>query len=226
MKKIFLGAALALVACPLTFAGTLSNQMLANCAVASDCTISGIGLTGSLSVTAEGRKSDLKLVGAGLRSKVFILSLPIYVAQLYATNPSQVDRSPDKVVDSLASQPTVAMTLTFLYEASGDEIQGAFQDALESNGIDPSSDQLSQLLDAVLKGGRTKKGKTMTFVGETLADGTTAVTFESTQGNPVTIHGDKDFVRQVMSLWLGDTSQEEKELQKLKIDLLRDRKLN
>jgi hypothetical protein len=49
------------------------------------------------------------------------------------------------------------------------------------------------------------------------------MTFESAQGDSFTIHGDKNFIRQVMSLWLGVAS--DSGLEAAKKDILRDRKL-
>jgi hypothetical protein len=149
--------------------------------------------------------------------------VPVYVAQFYAAEPSKLSRN-EKILDSISTQSAVAMTLTFRRDVDANQIQTAFQEAFEVNGVDVTSNQIAALLDAALKSSVAKNGKVMTFVGEKFEDGSTAVTFEGTQGNPITIHGDKDFVRQVMTLWLGNP--EEKELVKLKSDLLRDRKLN
>jgi hypothetical protein len=115
------------------------------------------------------------------------------------------------------------MTLTFRRDVDAEQIQGAFQDGFAANDIDATSGQIADFLDAALKSGVAKTGKTMTFVGEKLADGTTAMTFESAQGDSFTIHGDKNFIRQVMSLWLGVAS--DSGLEAAKKDILRDRKL-
>jgi hypothetical protein len=225
MKK--LSICLAVLAASFTqvsFAGTVSNAKPAVCANSADCSINGVALSGSVTAKVEGRASQLKLVGAGLRQKtIVVVPVNVYVVQFYANDPSKISRTSDGILASLDTQQTVAMTLTFRRDVNASQIQDAFQEGFDANGVDTTSNQVATLLDYALKSGVAKTGQVMTFVGEYFADGTTAVTFESAQGNAMTIKGDKNFVRQVMSLWLGTTA--DSGLESAKKDILRDRKI-
>lgn len=225
MKKLYVCvAALAASFAPVSFAGTISNAKPAVCASSADCSINGVTLSGSVTTKVEDRTSQLKLFGAGLRQKtIVVVPVNVYVVQFYANDPSKLSRTSDGILASLDTQKTVAMTLTFRRDVTANQIQDAFQEGFEANGVDTASNQVATLLDYALKSGVAKSGQVMTFVGEYLADGTTAVTFEGAHGNPMTIKGDKNFVRQVMSLWLGATT--DSGLESAKKDVLRDRKI-
>lgn len=215
-----IAAVLAVSFAQVSFAGIVSSAKPATCSNSSDCSVSGVRLSGSIATAVENRTSELKLFGAGLRSKYLFA---VYVVQFYGNDPSKLVRTDDGLLPSLDSQQTVAMTLTFRRDVTAEQIQGAFQEGFDANGVDVTSAPIAALLDAASKSGVAKNGKVMTFVGETLADGTTAVTFESTQGDSTTIHGDKSFVRNVMSLWLGSSA--DAGLKSAKKDILRDRNL-
>lgn len=219
-----IAALLAVCFTQVSFAETITSAKPASCSNPSDCTVAGVSLTGAITASAEGRTSELKLFGAALRKKtIVVVPVDVYVVQIYGNDPSKIARTNDGILASIDSQQTVAATLTFRRDVDAEQIQTAFQDGFDTNGIDQTSNQIATLLDAALKSEVAKNGKVMTFVGEKLADGTTAVTFEGTQGNPVTIHGDKNFIRQTIALWLGVPG--DNGLEAMKKDILRDRKI-
>jgi hypothetical protein len=225
MNKLYVCvAAIAASFAQVSFASTISSVKPAVCANSADCSINGVSLSGSVTAKVEDRTSQLKLVGAGLRKKtIVVVPINVYVVQFYANDPSKISRTSDGILASVDTQQTVAMTLTFRRDVTASQIQDAFQEGFEANGVDTASNQIATLLDYALKSGVAKTGQVMTFVGEYLTDGTTAVTFESTQGNAMTIKGDKNFVRQMMSLWLGVTA--DSGLESAKNDILRDRNI-
>lgn len=225
MKKMNVVAALlAVLFAQASFAEVVTSVKPASCSNSADCSIAGVNLSGSVTTSVEGRTSELKLFGAALRQKtIVVIPVNVYVVQIYGNDPAKMARTNDGVLASIDSQQTVAVTLTFRRDVDAEQIQTAFQDGFDANGVDQTSNQIAGLLDAALKSDVAKNGKVMTFVCEKLADGTTAVTFEGTQGNPVTIHGDKNFIHQVMTLWLGVAA--DNGLEAMKKDILRDRKI-
>ena len=182
-------------------------------------------LSGSVTADVSTRSTPLKLLGAALRrKKVAIVKIPVYVIELYGTDVADFNRTEDGALASLKSEQTVAVQLHFLRDVDAGQVQSAFQDSLAANNVDQTQTDIVNFLSAVVKCGPAQNGKTYTIVGEKLADGSEVVSYQGTQGDPVSIAGPAGFVSEVMSIWLGNPA--DAELGSAKSDLLRDRAIS
>ena len=192
----------------------LSALLMSSTVFASVLTLSGesrkidsVAIASNGSTVVEGRTSVLTSAGAGLRAKkVVFVNVHVYVAQLLMNDPSRFVRTDSGALESLDNEATVVVQMSFVRTVGSNEVQNAFRDSLVANQIDPESESIKAFLAAVSAGGDASNGKALTLVGEKLADGSEVVTYENNQGEATSIHSGAGFVKQVFSIWLGETT--------------------
>lgn len=165
--------------------------------------IEKVKVSSAASAKVEGRSYSLKLVGAGLRyKKVALFKADVYVGELFVDAPEKFTKTKDGALESFANQKAAAIRLTFLRDVEGEKIGNSFKDGLEENKV-AISGNVKSFLDAVKAGGESKKGSTLVLMGEKLAGGKEAVTWENGAGKATTITGDAGLVKSILSIWFG-----------------------
>lgn len=195
MKNIFLATALALVLAQSADAGVLELT-------AGTTQIENVNVAAGAQATVEGRKSQLTLAGAGLRTKkVAIVTAKVYVAELFVADVSKYVRTLEGALDSLSASNTVAIQLTLLRSLDADTVATSFKEALNANNVNTAGSSVQAFLALAQNDAPT--GKTVTIIGEKLADGSEILTVEKPNGDVASIKGQKGFIRDIFSIWLG-----------------------
>jgi hypothetical protein len=186
----------------------LSGFVPASCTNSSDCTIDNVALSASAISTVQGRTSQLRFLGAGLRKVKVILEVPVYVGELFANDPTKFVRTAAGVLASLSAESTVAINMNFVHSASTSQLQSKFQAGLAANNVDQTSTEVAAFLTAVSTCGNAQSGDSVNVIGEKLSDGSEVITYSSSEGTAVSIAGPLGFVNEIMSIWVGDTSDD------------------
>ncbi|MBY0384693.1 hypothetical protein K2X05_06000 [bacterium] len=184
--------------------------------------ISGVTLSTNAVVSVNGADVTLTNVGSGLRKKyIAILGTAVYVAQIFATQPEKYVKSnvDNQALDSLKDQTATLVKLDFVYNVSADKVYTAFQDALTTNQVDLSAPEIAEFLSQVQNGGDAAKGTSMLFVMFKNNDGTETLIYEDPAGTAKEIKGPVGFFIEVLSMWLGKISSNDKGLKELKVQL-------
>jgi hypothetical protein len=133
---------------------------------------------------------DLKLNGAGVRSKLFV---KVYAGGLYLAEPA---RSGEAIV---AADAPKRVRMVFLREVDAKTILQTYREGFEKNSAGPGLPKLLEKLDGIAPAlADMKKGAEM-FVSYEPGKGTTVA---SAGGGSVTVEG-KDFADAMFRLWLG-----------------------
>ncbi len=182
--------------------------------------INGVTLSQSAVVDVAGVPTTLVNVGSGIRKKYLVafLGTPVYVAQVFAAQPEQFVKSnqANAALESLQNQTVVAVRLDFVYNVSADQVYNAFYDALKENAVNMEDPTVAEFLSFVKDGGNANKGSSMTFLMVKNADGTETLTYEDPAKAVTTVTGVAGFSQQILSMWLGAISSNDKGLKELK----------
>jgi hypothetical protein len=153
------------------------------------------------------REVNLQVLGAGLRFKTvpFLGKKNVYVGELFSSDAAIFIRTDADALSSMSKMQTVAMKMTFRRDVESARLYKGFVEGFTANKVDMKSAPIKAFLDAIQNGGGAVTEKTLTFVGETLADGSEVITYENsnTPTQAKSIVGATGFVNQVMSLWMG-----------------------
>lgn len=186
--------------------------------------ISNVTLSQSAIASANGADVTLTNVASGLRKKYLaIFGTSVYVAQILAAQPELYVKSTDgnTSLESLATQTVVAVRLDFVYNVSADKVYNAFLDALKENAVDLTTPAIADFLSYVQNGGDAANGSSMTFLMVKNADGTETLTYEDPKMAVKSVTGGEGFSQQILSMWLGDISSNDKGLKELKAELVK-----
>jgi hypothetical protein len=194
----FAGALFVLASASLAQAGVLEMKP-------GDQAIEGVKLSTAVTFQSEGKPVTLKPYASGIRKKkVALFWAKVYVGQIFA--PEGLTVPPASMEDALATlskQPVVALTMTFLRDVSAGRQKDAFEDSLQTNGIDPKSESIKPLFSIVEKAGEAKDTLTTTIVFERRKDGSEWVYFENGKGVLQTQNFEKGMIAKVLSIWVG-----------------------
>jgi hypothetical protein len=155
----------------------------------------------------------LQYNSSGIRNKFAVI--PVYVAELFLSDKSQFKNSEEVTValDSLDNVPVVAIQLNFVRGVGIPDIKAAFEDSLKANKntikdhpIDIKSANIVEFLKNVSAGGDAEKGKALTVITLKQKDGNDSVYYEGTNGQPTKVTGPRGFAKQILSIWLGKTT--------------------
>ena len=140
--------------------------------------------------TASAGGQDLKLAGAGVRTRFFV---KVYAGGLYLAQPSQ---DPDAV---LAADAPKRVRMVFLREVDKAKILETYREGFEHNSAGPGLPALLQQLDRIAPAlADMKKGGEMS-VTYVPGQGTTVA---AAGGGSVTVEG-KEFADAMFRNWLG-----------------------
>jgi hypothetical protein len=92
--------------------------------------------------------------------------------------------------------------MTFLRDVSAKQVEGAFREGFEENGVSLKDPAIGRFLEAVKAGSGAPEGKTLLVAAEREKD-SEKVTYEDAEGKATTVDGGAGFIRNVFSLWLG-----------------------
>jgi hypothetical protein len=166
--------------------------------------LEGVKVPAKARVEVQGRVSNLSSVGVGLRfKKVVFVKAKVYVGQLFLSEPAVLKKNRKEALESLSGAKVAAMQLHFLRDVDAPTVEAAFRDSFKENKISLDQEPIQKFLAAVKAGGGAKEGKTLTVVGEKLG-ARELVTYEGTDGNPVTVEGPAGFRKEIFALWLGE----------------------
>lgn len=168
----------------------------------------------SISLEVNDTQVPLSLVGTAVRTVFFV---EIYKLQLYVSHPDQFDKS--QPLDSLDKLKAIAVYITASREVSGERMKTSIEEALQSNNVDTQSESIQKLLTVFNVS--AKKGDKFSFIGKRLNNGTEELTAKLSGDNPPIIISEAGIIRNIFSIWLGNTSHS-KGLTKLKKQLLSD----
>jgi hypothetical protein len=167
-------------------------------------TLEGVKVPAKARVEIQGRVSTVSSVGVGLRfKKVVFVKAKVYVGQLFLSEPEALKKSRKEALDSLNGVKVAAMQMHFLRNVDAPTVQEAFRESFKENKISLDQEPIQKFLTAVKAGGGAQEGKTLTVIGEKVG-ARELVTYEGTDGKPVTIEGGGGFRREVFALWLGE----------------------
>lgn len=196
----------------ISLAGVLKKELGIN-------EIENIKLTKSASVSYQDKNYNLKMVGAGLRTKkVLMINVNVYVAEFFVSEEAQIEKKQDKILDSLAKANAAVMQLTFLRDVDGEKVESSFKDALAANKADLNDQAIKTILEKVAKSGEVKKGQTLTFASFKNTDSSEVVIFEPAMGEATQVKGN-NIIKPIFSMWLGESA--DSGVKKLKESLLK-----
>ncbi|NDG83975.1 MAG: hypothetical protein EBX52_02930 [Proteobacteria bacterium] len=169
--------------------------------------LSGVDILPSVTTSIDNQTRTLTLIGDGLRSKkVAIATVKVYVAQVFAEKAEAFVRDADKALDSFGSTGTTAIRMTFLRNVDAQTVLNSFRENFFANKIDVTKTEIASFLDAVNNGGDATNNSSMTIRGRVLADGSEEIAYEGSRGSVKTVNGPKGFVKEIFSLWYGNTA--------------------
>lgn len=187
--------------------------------------INSVTLSQSATVSVGGADVTLSNVGSGLRKKYLVafLGTPVYVAQVFAAQPEQFVKSNqgNTALESLQNQTVVAVRLDFVYNVSADQVYNAFFDALKENAVNMEEPVIAEYLSFIKNGGNANKGSSMTFLMVKNADGTETLTYEDPALAVTSVTGAAGLSQQILSMWLGNISSNDKGLKELKEQIVK-----
>jgi hypothetical protein len=166
--------------------------------------LNGITISTGGKMAVEGRTSNLITMGAGVRTALFG-AVKAYVGEFLVNDSKAYVCDKSKALDSLANLSAVAMHVSVTFSFDKSKLLAAFNDGFSANDVNPDDADIQKFLALVQAGGDAPKGSTFNFLGERLPDGSEAVTYEDPAGKATTLHGKSGFVRNIFSLWLGNT---------------------
>ena len=183
---------------------------------------SGVNISTGAVASINGLAIPLTTVGSGLRRKVVVFKLEVYVAQLMVDDASRFVKTEADALASLDKVGTVALRMTFVRDVPATKMATAFQDGFNANAINSKSTELTEFLAKVGQAGDAKAGGSLTLLITRNADGTTAVAYENLKNGTSTIQtlvGTQNTMHEIMAIWLGKPS--DKELGELKAEMLK-----
>jgi hypothetical protein len=185
--------------------------------------IKNVNLSQSAVAVIDGADVSMVNVGSGMRKKYLVpfLGTEIYVAQIFAAEPEEFLKSAAGIeaLESLKNQSVSAVRLDFVFGVSADQVFTAFVDALKANSVDLEETVIASFLATVKNGGDAKNGSSMTFLMSKNDDGSETLVYEDPNGVTSTVAGNAGFGQQILSMWLGVISPNDKGLKELKDQL-------
>ncbi|MGZ3723837.1 MAG: chalcone isomerase family protein [Bdellovibrionales bacterium] len=181
----------------------------------------GVNISTGATASVNGKTYELTTVGSGLRNKVVVFNIAVYIAQVMVADPARYVKTADGALPSLDNQKQIAIRLTFLRDVPADKVSTSFQDALDANKVAAKDVDMVNFMTVVNKGGDAKNAASLTIVLLKNDDGTETLAYENaTNGTTTVIQGSKDLAHKIMSIWLGTVS-EDSGLVALKAELLK-----
>lgn len=161
----------------------------------------------------------LNKMGSGLREKSILMgftSVYVYRATLLAAETKEAVFSRDvtekKALDSLLAMKAFALQLFFKRDLDSNTVVNGFAEALNANGVE-DYEQITQFKSELIKLGQIKTGETITLVANPKTGTLTAFYGDKR----IEIKGDKKFVGDIFSIWLGTPADDYLGVLKIKL---------
>ncbi len=164
------------------------------------------------------KQKNYKLVkkGKGTRiKKIAFVSIAVYEAQLYHSDTLQLSAT-EPQLDQQDLQ--LGIELTFLRSVDSEKIMNAYLDSLKANKVKTDNPAIQHFLNTVKATGELAEKNKITIIGIHLENGDDVILYEDQKGRITEISG-KDLVKDIFSIWLGQTTDDQ--LEQLKKDLLK-----
>ena len=146
---------------------------------------------------------EMKLVGAGLRSKnVLFVDTKVYVLELFSTEAEKFSRD-QNALKSIALTHSVAIRMTFLRTVDAQTVANSYKEAFAANGVSLKDPAINGFLNVVAKGGDAQSGKSLTILMYQDVNNGTSLVYEDTQLQQASLSGGRDLQEKVLSIWLG-----------------------
>jgi len=174
----------------------------------------------TLNQTAQITGADVKmsLLGAGLRAKtVLFVPAKVYVAELFSNEAAKFSRD-NNALKSLENVTFTAVRLTFLRGVDAATVASSYREALAANNVNLKDPAIVQFLSNVEKGGDAADKKSFVMLLILNKSGGTTLFYEDTKGAQSQVEGTRALQQQILSIWLGASS--DAGLEKLKKSLL------
>ena len=154
----------------------------------------------------------LTLVGKAIRTLFYF---KVYTIQLFVSDPDQFDTN--QPLASLDQLKAVAVYIKAILSVDGDRMQKSMREALENNQVDIQRETIKTLLESLNV--TSDKGDIFSFIGKRQDDETETLECRFSKQSEPLIISEPGIMRDIFSIWLGDTSHS-KGLTKLKKQLL------
>ncbi len=168
--------------------------------------IKGVNISNGGTLTVGARSHGLTTIRGCKRTKTILKKL-IYVMQMLVTEKNAFNSTnKTTALSSLENMAAVGLHMTFKYDLTAEEIREAYVAGLEANKIDSNYPAMQEFLKAVKNGGDVAYDQTIVIAGEKISENEEVITFQGANGHAVAITGTKGFLRDVYSLWMGETT--------------------
>jgi hypothetical protein len=174
--------------------------------------LSGAFADKQVDYTYQNSSGKISLVGKGLRKKkILFVNVQVYNIALYALNNDTLVKTLDGAQASFAQQPVVALKMQFLRDLDVEKIAISFKEAFEANSIDANLPHMKEFLEKTMTSGNIKNGQTVTLL--LLKTGNDKenqeqLIFESASGAISTVQGPAGFIKDILSIWLGNSKED------------------
>ena len=216
MKKIFLVSFLVLA--------TITAQADLLKFSESDLELSGINLSPTATVLdqkGQPTPNQVQLLSAGVRNKIMLLPIPVYVAQLFSNNKAGYVRDADEALSSLTtSATTVVLKISMLRDVDASTLAESFSDALAANDLNVEDGELADVLSIIENSADADEGTEIVMLMQKNSDGSVTLSMQDSANTIQSYTGSAALMHDIMAIWLGVPA--DKGLIQLKDALLED----
>lgn len=189
---------------------------------AGDLELSDVNLNKSavvLDQKGQPTSTKVELLGAGVRQKIMLVKIPVYVAQLFSDNKSGFVREDEEALTSLTSSAsTVVLKISMLRDVDAATLAESFSDALNANDLNIEDGELAEVLSIIENAADADKGTEIVMMMQKNSDGSVTLSMQDAAGDVKTYTGSQALMHDIMAIWLGVPA--DKGLEKLKSTLL------
>jgi hypothetical protein len=150
-----------------------------------------------------GRSFQVSPLGKGIRKKkIAFFSVQVYEAELFVSNISVFKDSlrVQAALEALGKMEAATIRLRFLRTLHSEQVRESFSDALKVNHADPSAPKMNEFFSKVAQTDSFVEEKSVSIS----ADFTNGIlAYQDQSGRVSEIRGDKKFVLEIFSIWLG-----------------------
>ncbi len=163
--------------------------------------------------------TQVDLLGAGVRNKVILINIPVYVAQLFSNNKAGYVRDGENALGSLTtSATTVVLKISMLRDVDASTLAGSFSDALSANDLNVEEGELADVLAIIENAADADQGTEIVMLMQKNVDGSVTLSMQDSSNAIKSYTGSAKLMHDIMSIWLGTPA--DKGLNKLKSALL------
>lgn len=163
--------------------------------------------------------TQVELLGAGVRNKIMLIKIPVYVAQLFSNAKAGYVRDEEQALSSLTtSATTVVLKISMLRDVDAATLAESFSDALAANDLNVEEGELHDVLSIIENAADADEGTEIVMLMQKNTDGSVTLSMQDASGDVKSYTGSQALMHDIMSIWLGVPA--DKGLEKLKSTLL------